>query len=147
LIAAGIIEQLRNAGYQLCPICAYQAGYPGVDGFLPFGRIASHQDGFPEARRFLLNAATIGNDDMASLHETDKRQVVHRLDQEYAPVIAEDGFCGALYVGIQVNGIDDFDIFSFGDRQKPTADTLQTTVEIFPAMTGDQDHALLFIEK
>src|SRR5207247_5779493 len=55
--------------------------FPYTTLFRSLRGLAHHQDGFPQGRRFFLDAARIGQDHVRSLHQVDPGNILLRLDK------------------------------------------------------------------
>ena len=70
----------RNDRVDLCPD---QASCSSLDGLRTLCRIAKNENRFSEGRRFFLDAAGIGKNDVSAVHRQYERFVAKRLNKPY----------------------------------------------------------------
>ena len=96
LCAAGgaVGQEGRGPRDDLLLVRAHELGEAGLDAFRPLGLLAQDQHGLVEGRRFLLDAAGIGEDEAGAAHQAHELEVVEGLDERdvgQMRVLADDG--------------------------------------------------------
>ena len=77
-VRGGVGEQARGGGDDGVALRADQLGGAGLERLGALGGVAHHQHRHAERRRFLLQAAGVGEDQVGAPHQVDERQVVER---------------------------------------------------------------------
>ncbi len=116
---------------------ADEADRPGFHGFRPFRRIAQDQNRFAKRRRFFLDAAGIGQYQIAEAHEVGKGFIFHGVD-EMDPVDAGQFIFDDLAdFRVAVDGKDDFRIGNLFD------DMAHGLAEVFPTVRRQEDDSVV----
>ncbi len=140
IVFGGVIEEERRFGEDALRVGADEACSSGVDGFGPFGFLAHDEDGFAERGGFFLNAAGVGEDEVAAAHEVDEGDVFLGRDEVDVGESGEELVDGVLDVGVGVDRVDNFDVRASGEGMERLADAEEALAEAFAAVAGDEDH-------
>ncbi|EEF93743.1 hypothetical protein CATMIT_01622, partial [Catenibacterium mitsuokai DSM 15897] len=80
-VGGAVAQQTADALADQLAVGTDQAHRAGGHRFRPLGGVAHHQHRLAQRRRFFLDAAGVGEDDVGAVHQVHERQVVQRLDQ------------------------------------------------------------------
>src|SRR5579883_2294415 len=109
--------------------------------------MAQDKHRYAERRRFFLDTAGIGQQQISTPHQVDKRQVIEWLDQRDIWFSAQDGIDRTGDVRVAVHRPDDLHIFAFGKASDGAAEILEVRAEAFAAVRGDDDQLLAGVER
>jgi hypothetical protein len=137
-VCLGIIEQGGHLIKKEPLVGPDQLCQAELHGLRPLGRLAGHQDRFPEGWRLLLDPAGIGHDKVTPLQQKDELRIVDRIDQKDVLVSAKRLKCPPD-VWISVHRKDDGNIRSHRNAGHCVANSLEPAIEAFAAMAGHQD--------
>src|SRR5436190_21743149 len=140
----GIAQQVAAPADDTLTTGADQPYEAGLDAFRTLRRLAHHEHGHVQARRFFLNAARVGEHEGGVLHQVHEREVVERLDQRHVGLCGEDRLYGLSYVRIQMDRINELHVWKL-DGQIPDrqAQLAKRVAEAFASVRGDQHDWML----
>ncbi len=147
VVVGRILEEAADFGDDEVVVGTDEFDGAGVEGFGALGGVAHHEDRFSEAGGFFLDAAGVGEDEGALLHQVDEFQVLEGLDEEEVfvcgEVFAEDLVDGFAHVGVEVHWVHEIHlwillakVFHGGDHGD------ESVAEVLAAMAGDEDEFL-----
>lgn len=145
----GAVAQQRVQGLgDFFDRCAHQANRARRHGFGAFGGFAHDQHGLAQRRRFFLNAAAVGEDDVGAAHQVHKGQILLRLDQHHVVNAFEQAVHGLLHLRVEVHGVHDLAIWvGLCGQGQGMANALKAIAKAFAAVAGDQDQPLAGVQK
>lgn len=146
-VVVGVGKQVAD-GIDDCPAAgAHQAGHSGLDGLGALGGVAHHQYGFAEGRCLFLQTTAVGEYQGALLHQSHKGKVGLRWEKEdVSPVGVDQVVHGLLYVGVEVDGVDEVDILeTMCQLVEGLADVLDAVAEVFASVAGDEYHTAAWV--
>ena len=146
LVNRRVVEKEAGCVDDAVEVSSDELDRAGADGFGAFGGVAHDEHGLAQAGGFFLDAAAVGEDDVAFLHQVDETQVFERFDEvhvaQVSEVGAEDVVDGAAHVGVEVHGVDEVHFgVAFGQRLDGTAHREEAFAEVFAAVSGDEHEA------
>lgn len=80
-VVAGIVEQAGSFGNDYFRLRANESDGPDIDWLLSFRRLIYYEHRLPERGCFLLDAARVGEHEMASHHQVHKRGIADGIDE------------------------------------------------------------------
>lgn len=145
-VGGGVVEQGADGAGDAVEVGADKADGACSDGLGAFGGVAHDEYGLAQAGGFLLDAAAVGEDDVALGHEVDETQVFERLDEVHVAQVgevgAEDVVDGLSYVGVEVHGVDEvYFRVAFCQRLDGPAHREEAGAEVLAAVSGDEHEA------
>ena len=88
---------------------------------------------------FLLDAARVRQKERCAPHEINEFDIVDGWDEVDGLVLAQSCAHDISDLGIEMDGIDDFDIAALGDRRQSLADILEPLTEALAPMSRDHN--------
>lgn len=146
LVNRRVVEKEAGCVDDAVEVSSDELDRAGGDGFGAFGGVAHDEHGLAQAGGFLLDAAAVGEDDVAFLHQVDETQVFERFDEVHVAQVSEVGtedvVDGTPHVGVEVHGVDEVHLrVAFGERLDGTAHREEAGAEVLAAMSGDEHEA------
>ena len=147
-VGAGIAQQLVRLRHDAVGIGADELDRARGHRLGALGGVAHHQHRLAQRRGLLLDAAGIGQDQGAAVHQVDERQVVLRLDEVDIANLAQQAAHRLLYLRVQVHRIDHVQLRMLaGNACQRGADALEAGAEVLAPVPGHQHHAPGRVEK
>ena len=145
-VGGGLVEQGGDGAGDAVEVRSDELDRAGGDGFGAFGGVAHDEYGLAQAGGFLLDAAAVGEDDVALGHEVDETQVFQRFDEVHVAQVSEVGtedvVDGTPHVGVEVHGVDEVHLrVAFGERFDGAAHGEETGAEVLAAVASDEHEA------
>ena len=108
LIILRAVQQTGGLCNDTLPVDSDQPDCPSGDRLGSLSSLAYDQHRFAQGRRLLLHATGVGNNEIRSIHQVDKRQIIDRFyEMDVAEcTAAEKPLDWFLNIGIEVNRID-----------------------------------------
>ena len=105
---------------------AYQFDGTCFDCFRPLGGVTHYQHRLTERRCLFLNTTGISKDQIGTIHQVDKGQVVERFNQVDVVDTYQQPINWLAHIGVEVHWVDDFYIRKdFGCINQGLADALE----------------------
>ena len=118
--------------------------HTAFEALLPLGCVPHDQDRLAERRRFFLDSAGIGQNEVRLCHHRDKGLVRLRFDQVHITDVGQNALHGFLDIRIQVHGINNVELgMPFGQCAQGRANGLKATTETLTTMPRDQHERAL----
>ena len=145
-VGGGVVEQGADGAGDAVEVGADKADGACSDGLGAFGGVAHDEHGLVQAGGFFLDAAAVGEDDVAFLHQVDETQVFERFDEVHVAQVSEVGtedvVDGLSYVGVEVHGVDEvYFRVAFCQRLDGPAHREEAGAEVLAAVPGDEHEA------
>src|SRR5579864_813722 len=113
------------------------------DGFGSLGHAAEEDHRLSQRRCLLLNAARVGQDRDARLHETHEVGVADRLEQVYARMISENPLYRFTHLWIWVHWEDSAQVLvALHEIRDRSTDLVHRDSEILPAVRSHQKESV-----
>lgn len=139
-IGGGVIQQARELAVDGPLLRADEAERAGLHALGALGGVAHDEDGLSEGGRLLLDAARIGEDEVAAGHEVVEADDLERVNNPQAAEAVQLLVGGLPHLRVHVDGV-----YGLGVRPllHDAADGAEHAVhglaQVLPAVRGDED--------